>query len=158
MQKILAVALAASLFIASAAPKSDDRSSWQNLQRLNAGDRIQVEKKNHDGVTGDYVAATGESISLRVKQQDVIIARPDVVAIHMSGRSHRAVWIGLAVGAGAGLAIGVAVAERLSNESGGDFAGLKPAVTAATAGVGALVGLVIGAVAGGHRTTIYKTK
>ena len=44
---------------------------------------------------------------------------------------------------------------RLANESGGDFASLKPAIAGACAGAGALLGAAIRWAAGNRRTTVY---
>jgi hypothetical protein len=152
--KIIACLLAIVLLAPPAGGADSGRSEWPNLTGLRAGQGVEVLKQNREWVKGAFVSFSEDSLNLRAKKQDTIIARADVRQVRLP-KGHKRLWIGLGVGAAAGAGIGAAAADRLANESGGDFAGIKPAVTALIAGMGALIGLLVGSLVGGH-TTVYE--
>jgi hypothetical protein len=158
MTRILGWLLATTLLTTTALARDVDLTSWQNLGRIAAGQRIEVVKSNHETVKGEFISFVDESISLRVKQQDIAVPRAEVQQVQFAGSRKKAVWIGVAIGAAGGLVIGAVTASRAANESGGDFAGLKPAITAAMGGAGALIGALVGSLVGGHHKTVYQAK
>ena len=134
-------------------------TSWQSLQQLAPGQKIEVARTKSGPVRGTFVSFSDQSITLREKQQETAISRADVSRVRLlPARRRRYALIGAAVGAGAGAGAGAGIGESVANESGGDFRNLKPAIIGVTAGLGALIGLVIGSAAGGRHTTIYSAK
>jgi len=133
----------------------DTPTNWQNLQKLAAGQSIEVAKSEGVPIKGDFVSFTDQSITLRGKQ-NITLARAEVRRVKVRPSSGRKwLWIGALVGGGAGAGIGAGIGDRVANESGGDFANLKPAITGVSAGIGALTGVVIGSLVASRHTTIY---
>lgn len=130
-----------------------DRESWQNLAALKPGQKVEVRTADRN-VSGEFVRFDDRALTLRDKKGERVITQAEVTRVS-TAKKGRAIWIGAIAGAGGGLAVGAAAAERVNNESGGDFAGLKPAVIALGAGVGALIGTGIGA-AVRRATVIYQ--
>lgn len=134
-------------------------TSWQNLQQLATGQKIEVIKTKNGPVRGTFISFADQSITLREKQQEIAISRADVSRVRLlPAKRRRYALIGAAVGAGAGAGAGAGIGASVANESGGDFKNLKPAIIAVTAGLGALIGAVVGSVAGGRHTTIYSAR
>jgi hypothetical protein len=146
--RIAKVALMGALLAGWAA--AADRESWQNLAALKPGQRIDVRAVSKRW-NGEFVRFDAQALTLRDKKGEHSIAQAEVTRVTLPKRS-RGIWIGAIAGAGGGLVVGAAAAERLNNESGGDFANLKPAVIAITSGAGALIGTGIGAAV--RRTTV----
>ncbi len=144
--------------IVSVTAQARDRSSWENVSKLSSGERIEVTKKSREVVKGTFVSVAADSLQLRDGQLDVAVSRSDVSRIRRAKAGHKGMWIGLAVGAGAGAGIGAGAAEATSNASGGDFANLKPAITAVIAAIGAIAGLGIGYWIDSRHQTIYDVK
>ncbi len=118
-----------------------------------------MRKTHGEAVSGKFASFDEKTIHLDDGQQEVSIPRADVSRIRVHSRaSHKAMWIGLAVGAGAGGAIGAGAGETLSHTSGGDFSNLTPIIAGAFAGIGALAGLAIGSIIDGRRQTIFSAK
>jgi hypothetical protein len=128
-------------------------ASWQDVQSLAHGAKIDVTRKSGSPVSGTVGSVSADSINVVTKQQDVAVPRSDISRIVVRGRG-RAKWIGLAVGAGAGAGTGAAVGARLANESAGDI-DIRAAATAAVVAAGALIGLAIGATLDVRHSTIY---
>jgi hypothetical protein len=134
-------------------------TAWQNLQRLAAGQEIEVTTNNGTSVHGAFMSFGDESLSLHRQQKDITILRTTVTRVQLHpARRRRYTWIGAAIGAGAGAGAGVGIGENVANESGGDFSNLKPAIAGVCAGIGALVGALVGSVIGNRHTTIYRVR
>jgi len=110
--------------------------SWSNLNRLKAGQGIEVIESSMKRHAGEFVAVTDELLTLKEKGANVSVKREDVVRVSTSSGSKRGqhALIGLVVGGGIGAAIGAA-----SGSSTGFLS---------SRGIGALVGIVIGAPSG----------
>jgi hypothetical protein len=131
-------------------------SSWQNLGTLAAGQEIEVERANGTAVKGAFIGFTDQSVSVRGKLSEIAIPRGDVYRVRLRRAGYRKyAWIGAAIGAGAGAGAGAGLADRAAYQSGGDYAGLKPAIIGLSAGVGALAGALIGTAIGNKRTIVY---
>jgi hypothetical protein len=153
--KILAGLIAITLVEPPSIVAGGNLTSWQNLRQLGAGQAIEVTKTNGGSVRGTFVGFADQSISLRVRQQDITIAQKEVVRVHLRpARGRRDMWIGAAIGAGGGAGVGAGIAERVAT----DFSNLRPAIIGVSAGIGALVGSAIGSVIGGRHTTIYTAR
>jgi len=130
-------------------------SEWGNLQRLRVGDKVEVVRYNLSKHKGKMLAWTEESISLRLKNQEVTIPREDVYRVTWLSKSKRRrnALIGLVVGAGVGAVFGANIRGDLGP-------GDRGYVTAAeAAGVMSLffggIGAGVGAAFPSH-PTIYR--
>ena len=136
-----------------------DRSSWTNVKGLTTGQAVEVTDRKNQTIKGTLSAVAEDSISVATKQQTMSVARNDVSRVRVRpGARRKYMLVGMAVGAGAGLGLGAAGGESLAQTSGGDFAGIKPAVIGGCGAAGALVGAVVGSILGGHASTIYSVK
>jgi hypothetical protein len=127
--------------------------SWSNLDRLKAGQGIEVIESTMKRHAGNFVAVTSESLRLKEKGSDVSIKREDVARVSTSSGPKRGehALIGLVVGGAIGAGIGAA-----SGSSTGFLGG-------SSRGIAALVGIVIGAPSGAlvgavlpAHTTVYR--
>lgn len=128
---------------------------WSKLSRLSAGDRIEVVNQELKVLKGTFLRFSEESLSVRVRDQEVTLARSDVFRV--SVRSHqgrkRRLLLGLAIGAGAGPGAGILIARASANEVAcSESAGCQAAIAAPFIGAG--VGLAAGLALGYH--TVYR--
>ncbi len=157
------VLLASVLLIALLTPPqllaASNGTSWQNLNNISSGQPLKVRKSDGATVNGTFASVSADSLHLLVNQQDISMARSEISQVQrqLPGH-HKAMWLGLAIGAGAGAGIGAGVAEGVSSTSGGDFANLKPAIIGIVVAAGALAGLAIGSVLDSRHNTLYKAK
>ena len=130
------------------------QDSWSNLNRLKAGQGIEVIESNMKSHSGRFVTVTDELLSLQEKGSDVSIKREDIVRVSTSSAPKRGehALIGLAVGGAIGFGIGYAAGSNHGFLGGSDrgIAGLVGIVIGAPSG--ALVGAVIPA-----STTVYRS-
>ncbi len=121
------------------------QGSWSNLNRLKAGQGIEVIESSMKRHAGKFVTVTDELLTLKENGSDVSVKREDVARVSTSSGPKRGehALIGLVVGGAIGAGIGAA--------SG------SPHGIAALVGVviGAPSGAVVGAVLPAH-TTIYR--
>ena len=121
------------------------QGSWSNLNRLKAGQGIEVIESSMKRHAGKFVTVTDELLTLKENGSDVSVKREDVARVSTSSGPKRGehALIGLVVGGLAGAGIGAA--------SG------SPRGIAALVGVviGAPSGAVVGAVLPAH-TTVYR--
>ena len=130
-----------------------DTSSWLSLGAIRTGQKIEVRTAG-DRVTGEFVRFDSQAVTIRDKKGERSIVQAEVNRVSIA-KGSRGIWIGVVAGAAGGLVAGALLGERLANESGGDFANLKPAITGACGGVGALIGAAVGASVR-RGTVIYK--
>lgn len=128
--KTIALLLLGSLALAGA--------SWESLQKLNAGDSIELTASGEKPRTVTYRSSSADSLIIATASSELSIARADVERVRMKqpGRRTRLGVLSTAIGAAAGAGIGLAVCPGCSGEGvGGKYIG--PGV-AAGAGIGAL--------------------
>ena len=127
------------------------QDSWSNLNRLKAGQGIEVIESSMKRHAGKFVTVTDALLTLKETGSDVSVKREDVARVSTSSSPKRGehALIGLIVGGAIGAGIGAA--------SGSKGAFLD------TRGIGALVGIVIGAPSGAlvgavlpAHTTVYR--
>ena len=63
------------------AAKEPREQSWENLRQLQGGRKVQVVQMNLKSLKGTLLAVSEEAISLRVKQNEVTVPRPDVLRV-----------------------------------------------------------------------------
>ena len=122
------------------------QGSWSNLNRLKAGQGIEVIESSMKRHAGKFVTVTDELLTLKENGSDVSVKREDVARVSTSSGPKRGehALIGLVVGGVVGAGIGVASGSSAR-------------------GIGALVGVVIGAPSGAlvgavlpAHTTVYR--
>jgi hypothetical protein len=127
--------------------------SWENLDRLQPGDRIQVVEMNSKKVTGIFSSVSDAAISFEGPKGQQAIQRQDVRSVKLTKNTHRLRngLVGAAVGAGVGAGIGAGAWESRG------FLGGKGVGAAVGAAVGSLAGVVVGTLAP-TQETIYSMK
>ena len=130
-------------------------ASWENLNTLQAEEKILVLEMNSKKVPGTFVNVSDAAISLQEKASQEMVQRRDVRCVRLMKSQNRLRngLIGAAVGAGVGAGIGAA-----SCHGSGDNCFLGRGISAA---IGAVLGLVPGAVVGAlvpNHKTIYRAK
>ncbi len=115
-------------------------SSWENLNTLQTGEKIQVVEMNSKRVSGTFVSLSDAAISLQQEAGPQTIQRQDVLSVKVMKAPHRLrnTLIGAGVGAGVGAGISAAAWEP-HGYAGGRGTG---------AAFGAVIGVVGGAVVG----------
>jgi len=130
-----------------------EKGSWSDLNRLKAGQGIEVIEHNMKRHAGEFVTATEEVLSFQENGSDVSLKRDDVVRVSTSSGPRRGehALIGLLVGGGIGAAIGA------SAGSSHGFLGGSSRGRAALVGIviGAPSGALVGALIPAH-TTVYR--
>jgi hypothetical protein len=139
------------------ASAQDARESWDNLKQLRAGQKIEVVDMNLKSVKGTFTSFSGEAILLQTKQDQVTVARADVLRV--SDREHskrlRNALLGGAIGAGIGLAaeeVGTRRAQPISA-----YRGEYRAIGLILVPIGAGAGAGLGAACPSFRT-IYRAE
>ncbi len=136
------------------------KQSWDNLNRLQAGQKVQVVQMDMKSLKGRFLGFTEETISVRVKKDEVAVARADVLRISLRGKPRRTrnTLIGLGTGAGIGLAVGAGV-DAASKEPNCTFLCLPNIGKQVFTPLGFLIGGVVGVLIPipGYRT-IYRAK
>jgi hypothetical protein len=129
------------------------QGSWSDLNRLKAGQGVEVIESNLKRHAGAFITVTDEVLSLQEKGSDVSLKREDIVRVSTASGPRRGehALIGLVVGGGIGAAIGA-----LAGSSHG-FLGESSRGIAALVGIviGAPSGALVGAVIPAH-TTVYR--
>ena len=126
---------------------------WSNLNRLKAGQRIEVIETNMKSHSGRFVTVTDESFSFQEKGSDVSIKRDDIIRVSTGSGARRGehAVIGLVVGGAIGAGIGAAAGSS-HGFLGGSSRGIAALVGIA---IGAPGGALVGAAVPAH-TTVYR--
>src|ERR1019366_7410972 len=138
-----------------------NQASWENLNMLQAGEKIQVVEMNSKNVSGTFLNVSDAAISLQEKADQQTIQRQDVQSVKLRKHQNRSrnTLIAAAVGAGVGAGISAATFHPCRLPLCFDFG--RGGAAAAGALSGLVVGLVGGAVVGvlvpSHKT-IYLVK
>ena len=121
------------------------QGSWSNLNRLKAGQGIEVIESSMKRHAGKFVTVTDELLTLKENGSDVSVKREDVARVSTSSGPKRGehALIGLVVGGVIGAGIGAA---------SGSLRGIAALVGVV---IGAPSGAVVGAVLPAH-TTVYR--
>ena len=129
-----------------------NRGSWEALNSLHAGQKVEVVETGLKKHQGTFVTVSDEAIELREGSTEEPIKRDNVMRVTALDKGHRgrnALIFG-AVGAGVGAGIGAVTAGRYA-----EFGRGIPA--AIGAGIGFAGGAVVGAALPSH-DTIYRAK
>lgn len=130
---------------------------WENLNKLQAGDKIQVRETNSTKITGEFLSVSETAISVEAVGAAQVIQKPDVLSVKRMKNRHRlrnALIVG-GIGAGVGAGIGAATFHPCAPTQ---FFCLQIGGRALPAGFGAIVGLLGGATIGAlspEHETVY---
>lgn len=129
---------------------------WDAVRQMPAGEKLQVQTKQGNKVTGQVVSASDAELWLEQKQQVRAIARDEISKVWRiapPSRSKQQFYSGIGVGVGliAGLALAVSQIDVQCGECSGTKVGLTAAIIGFPVG-GAIAGR---ALARGKRILIY---
>ncbi len=112
MRKLLI--LACLLLVPSASRAQTPQDPWEALNRLHAGQKIEVVEKSLKKHVGTFMAVSAEAIQMREGGADDAIRREDVLRVSLPEKRHRLrnMLIFSVAGCGAGFGIGAASAGR----------------------------------------------
>ncbi len=116
---------------------------WGNLNQLRAGQQLQVVRRNLNSQDGKFLRFSEQSISLRVNNDEVSVAREEVLRITLRGghRRLRGALVGMLIGAGVGLAVGAVQDSKYNcSDPSNDYCYHKTAGVVLGLGAGAAVG------------------
>jgi hypothetical protein len=128
-------------------------AQWDNLNKLQAGQKIQVVEVNLKKDSGSFLSVSDKTISLQGKSGQQTIQKQDVGSVKLMENKHRLrnALVGGAVGAGAGAGISAAAWEPHG------YVGGRGTGAAFGATIGIVAGAVVGALWPSHET-IYRAK
>ena len=128
--------------------------TWSNLNRLQAGQKINVVDMKLKAIEGRFGGFSDDAISVVVGNDKVSIPRADVLSVKNQAASHRKrnILLGLAIGAAAGFASGAIYGAGSSEE------GESLIFVIVTAPLGAGIGAGVGAVLPTGPVTVYRAK
>jgi hypothetical protein len=126
-------------------------AQWDDLNRLQAGQKIQVVEVNSKKDSGTFLSVSDKTISLQGKSGQQTVQRQGVASVKLMENKHRVrnALIGAGVGAGTGAGISAAAWEPHG------YAGGRGTGAAFGAVIGAVGGAVVGALWPSHET-IYR--
>ncbi len=156
--KVFSLLLVTTVFSVSLPAQESGEHSWENLQQVRVGQKIEVVDTNLKKLKGTFVSFSEEAISLRVKKDEVGVQREDVFRVSLRGRPKRSTSaiVGAAIGALVGVGVGALAATRYGSGDPRSESFIVFLGTAIGAGAGAGVGAAVPFV-GGYRT-IYRAK
>jgi hypothetical protein len=136
-----------------ALPAQTSPNTWENLNALRPGEKIQIVDTTSHKHSGAFVSASGTAIVLTQSDGDRTLQKQDVRSVKlMKGGHHlRNALIGAGIGAGAGAGITAAAWEPHG------FLGGRGTGAAVGAIIGGFCGAIVGAVLPSHTTVIYRT-
>jgi hypothetical protein len=131
----------------------NNQTSWENLNALQSGQRIQLVEMSAKKYSGIFVNVSDTAITMQVNGGPQTIQRQDVGGVKLMENKHRLrnTIIGGVVGAGAGAGIAAASWENHG------YLGNRGTGAAVGAAFGFVGGAIIGAVLPSHKT-IYRAK
>jgi hypothetical protein len=118
---------------AAAQPASD---SWDNLAKIQAGQRIEVVDTKFRKFNGKFVSVTREEFSLRVKNEVVTFQKSEVARVGLRRSRSRRAFIGMLIGLGIGGGL-TPMGWAAGEENGSAALALLPVGLGLGAGIGA---------------------
>jgi hypothetical protein len=138
------------IFFVSNVAVGQGPASWDNLQQLVIGQKIQVVDMKLKSTEGEFRGFSEQSISLRRGKDDLVFARPDVLRVGARGGGRRNnALIGGTVGVLLGL-VGGAVVDALDDVDRTDPGANSGKLGGAVVGFG--IGAGVGAAFSGYHT------
>jgi len=122
-------------------------ATWENLNTLNAGDKIQVRALNSMKVSGTFLSVSDASISIEAHGASQTIRKQEVESVTLMKNKHRLRNTLIVAGVGAGVGAGIGVASHKGCPSTQTFC-LDIGGNSIPAAIGATIGLLGGATVG----------
>ncbi len=131
------------IFSVSLQAQQPGKDSWDNLNRLQPGQKVQVVQMDMKSLKGQFLGFTDEMISLRIKKDEVAVPREDVLRVSLRGKGKRgkSALVGAGLGAALGAISGAAVGAGF--HEAGETGVFMLVFTPIGAGVGAAVGAAV---------------
>jgi hypothetical protein len=133
-------------------------ATWENLNKLHQGDKIQVLEMNKTKVTGAFSSVSDAAISLQGNGSPQTIQRQEVLSVKLMRNKHRLRNTLIVAGAGAGVGAGIGAATFHPCPSTQTFC-FQIGGRSLPAGIGAVAGFLGGAVVGAllpEHETVYR--
>ena len=143
------------IFSVSLQAQKPGKQSWDNLNRLQSGQKVQVMQMDMKSLKGTFVGFSEEAISLRVKKKSVAVPREDLLRVSLREKPKRGRNALLMMGVGAGLGALSGAAVGAGFHEAGETGVFMMVFTPLGAGVGAAVGA---AAPFASYETIYRVK
>jgi hypothetical protein len=153
VRKVLLVLCAFAL--SNACWAQTDKATWENLNSLRPGQKIQVLEKVSGKHSGTFLSVDSQQIKLHEKTGDTAVPRENVARVTVPAHCVKHAVLGLAVGAGAGAAVGAATGGCSNSSTYGCLGASRGEIAAAGAAIGAAIGAIVGAIPPAHKT-IYR--
>jgi len=150
MKQVIAVLLTMTLPLIASDPQ------WERLKTLRPGEKIWIDYSKAEklqSATAEMAGWTEESLAVRIKKSDVVLARSDVRKVAVYGGKSRAKGAGIGALIGAGIGAGLYGALAASHSVDVNAGALIAGGSLFIAGIGALVGLGVGST---KRVTVYQ--
>jgi hypothetical protein len=128
------------------------QDSWDNLQRLEPGQKVEIVDVKMKTYNGRFVSFTDEAITVHEGKREVTVQRADVVRVSVRDNSHRTRNMLLGAGIGGAIAIAATIVPLVANSNEGNGCGICAAGIAAGFGGGTALGMIPS-----HRT-IYRAQ
>ena len=141
------------IFSVSLQAQKPGKDSWDNLNRLQAGQKIEVVQMDMKSLKGRFLGFSEEGISVRVKKDEVTVLHADVLRVTLRENPKRLRNVLTLAGVGTGVGLGLGIAA-LGATGGSDSPGvvMNPAMA-----LGAGLGGALGAATPSYET-IYRVK
>jgi len=132
-------------------PAQTSHSTWQNLNSLAPGEKIQVVEMNATRHAGAFLSVSDSAIILTQSDGNQTIQKQNVRSVQRMKNRHRGrnTLIGAGIGAGVGAGISAGIWES------GGFLGGKGDGAAVGAVIGGLAGAIVGVFCPSH-DTLYR--
>ena len=128
------------------------QDSWDNLKRLEPGQKVEIVDAKMKTYSGKFASFTDEAIRIQEGKTEVTVQRADVVRVSVRDNSHRARNMLLGAAIGGGIAIAATIVPLVANSNEGNGCGVCAAGIAAGFGGGTALGMIPS-----HRT-IYRAQ
>jgi len=145
--------LACLLLIPSASRAQTPQDPWEALNRLHAGQKIEVVEKTLKKHVGTLMTVSAEAIQLREGAADDAIRREDVLRVSLPEKRHRLRNMLIFGGVGCGVGAGIGAASG----STGGIINTRALGAALGGAIGLVGGMGVGAALPTH-ATIYRSK
>ncbi len=156
--KVFSLLLVTTVFSVSLRAQEVGKHSWENLQQVRVGQKIEVVDTNLKKLKGTFLSFSEDAVSLRVGKDEVGVQRPNVLRVSLRGSPKRSTSaiVGAAIGALAGVGVGALAATRYGSGDPESESFIVFLGTTIGAGAGAGVGAAVPFVP--SYRTIYRAK
>ncbi len=128
------------------------KDSWDNLQELRPGQKIELVDTSMKSLKGAFVSVSDEAISFEAGKTVQSVERAKIARVSVRDTSHRTRNMLLGAAIGGGIAVAATLVPLAASSNEGNSCGVCVAAIAAGFGGGAALGAIPGS------RTIYRIK